>query len=254
MGFGRHRTAENFETRLRHYTRSRDVGTWNPERDIDWDVPSKLPMDLREAAYSLAGAGTFTEEIGLLTCSRLLSVIDDLPVRYCLAIQMADEAKHSEVFTRYLHQAGMEPPSPSEGVVKMLRDLDDIEDPTALFIVHTLLEGFALDQFSFLQDAFAGDPLAQIYGFVRQDEARHVAMGLEYLRFALHQNTSGEVFETLKWCEANIFAIGNLDPELVNWMAEMTRKPAPEIRNTFETRHQNRLSILWKEVSANEKA
>ena len=242
----------DFERRLKQYEHARANALWRPERDIDWDRPSPISDDLKEVACYLAWCGTYTEEIGMLTCARLLMALDDVPGRYCLAMQTADEARHSEAFTRYVHRVQGDPPPPPEGVSQIMNDLEAIENPTALFVVHTLLEGFAFDQFSFIEPAFAGDPLADIYGYVRRDEARHVAMGIDYLSFALRRDTSDEVIDTLNWCKANVFTIGHITPEFIDWLVKITGKPSSDICKTFKARHEARLQQIWKEVNTYE--
>lgn len=249
MLFGERRSPLDFEERLKQYERARANSFWRPDQDIDWDRPSSISEELKEVACYLACCGTYTEEIGMLICARLLAALDDIPGRYCLAMQTADEARHSEAFTRYVHRAQGNPPPPPVGASQILSDLDAIEDPSALFIVHTLLEGFAFDQFSFIGPAFKGDPLGQIYEFVRRDEARHVAMGIDYLSFALRRDTSGEVVDTLGWCEENVFAIGHITPEFIDWVARISNKPSADVYRTFKTRHESRLGQIRKEVS-----
>lgn len=246
MRFAQGRSAADFSERLKLYERARANSLWRPDTDIDWESPSRLSDDRKELAVQLACTGTFTEEIGLVVCARLVERTEDLPARYALALQMTDEAKHSEVFTRYAHRVYGTPPEPPEGVLKISSDLESIENPTALFLVHTMLEGFAYDQFSYMRPAFEGDPLHDIYKYVIADEARHVAMGMDYLRFALHQDLSDEVLDTLAWCEANVFGIGFVNPQLMAWLSEISGKPSSDISHMFETKHQSRLDRIWR--------
>jgi len=254
MQFAQGRSPDDFSERLKLYERARAKSLWRPDVDIDWDRPSTLDDDKRELAANLACTGTYTEELGLVTCARLLTELDDLPARYALALQITDEAKHSEAFTRYAHRMNGTPPPVPEGVLKICSDLESIENPTALFLVHTLLEGFAYDQFSYMRPAFEGDPLGDIYKYVIADEARHVAMGMDYLRFALYQDLSDEVMDTLDWCEANVFAIGFVNPELMTWLAEISGKPSSDISHTFETRHRSRIDRIWRRGEVDEEA
>lgn len=246
MRFGQGRSASDFSERLGLYEASRAKSLWLPDRDIDWNKTSQLTDEKKELACQLANTGTYTEEIGLLVCSRLLMQIDDLPGRYALALQIADEAKHSEAFTRYAHRTSGSLPPPSHNVDKIRKDLEAIENPTALFFLHTLLEGTAFDQFSYIAPVFEGDPLGEIYKHVIRDEARHVAMGVDYLKFALHRDLSDEVIDTLKWCEANIFTIGFINPQLMSWLAEISGKPSSDINRMFKERHQSRIERIWR--------
>jgi len=252
LRFGRARSRADFERRLKLYALMQTRSRWRPETDIDWSRPSSLDSRARDLAETLANSGTYTEELGLLIAGKLMVQVDDLPVRYCLAMQIADEAKHSEAFTRYVHRTRAAPPPVPAGVEKIQADFETIGQPTALFFVHTLLEGFAFDQFTFLQRALGSDPLADVYNFVRQDEARHVAMGIDYLQFALHQEKSDEVFGIIKWCEANIFDMGYVNPQLMLWLSEISGEDPSDIDKLFKSRHRWRLERIWREVSYEE--
>lgn len=244
--FGAYRTAKDFAERLKLYEHARRNSSWDPVKDIDWDRPSTLEDSLKTLAISFAGAGTYSEEVGLLTATRLASELEDAPVRMSLARQISDEAKHSEAFARYYHRFGTEPeiPPPPQQTSLMLQKFDAVTDPTCLFVIHTLVEGMALDQFSLLRDTMAGDPLGDIYNYVIRDEALHVAMGLDYLHFAFSHGRSDDVTEKLEWCKANTFGAARFTDELCAWMAEVTHRTASDIRVLFESRHQKRLDQI----------
>jgi hypothetical protein len=244
--FGAHRTRRDFDERLRLYEHARRTSPWDPVKDVDWDRPSTLSDSLKTLAISLAANGTYTEEIGLLTATRLATELDDAPVRMSLARQISDEAKHSETFARYHHRFSQEvevPPPPGKTAI-MLEKFAAVTDPTCLFVIHTLIEGMALDQFSLLRETMAGDPLGEIYNYVIRDEALHVAMGLDYLHFAFSHGRSDDVIEKLEWCQANIFATARFTDELCTWMAEVTHRTPSDIREMFESRHQKRLDQI----------
>jgi ribonucleotide reductase beta subunit family protein with ferritin-like domain len=244
--FGAHRSRRDFEERLSLYERARRDSPWNPVKDINWDRASTLPDHLKAVAISCAGAGTYTEEVGLLTASRLVLELDDAPVRLCLAKQILDEAKHSEAFARYYHKFALEAelPPPPHGTALMLEKFANVKDPTCLFIIHTLVEGMALDQFSLLCDAMAADQLGDIYRYVMRDEALHVAMGLDYLQFAFSHARSDDVTEKFEWCKANIFVTARYSAELCAWMAEISHRTASDVKQMFESRHDKRLKQI----------
>jgi len=66
-------------------------------------------------------------------------------------------------------------------------------DPFARFLTIAMLEWLALDQLAVLRQLFTGDALYEIYCNVRNDEARHVAMGLEYLHRAVEERSREEI-------------------------------------------------------------
>jgi hypothetical protein len=244
--FGAHRSRRDFEERLQLYEHARRNSPWDPVKDIDWNRPSTLSDSLKALAISFAASGTYSEEVGLLTATRLATELDDAPARLSLARQISDEAKHSETFARYHHKFSPEadiPPPPRETAV-MLQKFAAVTDPTCLFVIHTLVEGMALDQFSLLRETMAGDPLGEIYNYVIRDEAMHVAMGLDYLHFAFSHGRPDDVIEKFEWCKANTFGAARYTDELCAWMAEVTHRSASGIREMFESRHQKRLEQI----------
>jgi hypothetical protein len=249
--FGCHRNRRDFDERLALYERARRNNRWNPVTDINWQRPSMLSEHHRHAAALCAGAGTYTEEVGLLTAARLALEIDDAPVRLCLAKQISDEAKHSEVFARYCHKFGGSGDllTPPERPSVLLRQLDEIRDPTRLFILHTLIEGMALDQFSVLSEAMTGDVLGEIYRHVMRDEAMHVAMGLDYLKFAFSHGPSGDATEKLTWCRANIPVIAQCTARMYAWLAEISHRTASDVKQMCESRHAKRLNQIQSYIS-----
>jgi hypothetical protein len=100
-----------------------------------------------------------------------------------LATQIADEARHVEVFTRRAQMTGQPlGVSGSGGRASLQTLLDEPDWQTASFLLSALGEGTFLSLLSFLAH-WAPDPLtAQIAQLVGQDEARHVAFALGHLR------------------------------------------------------------------------
>jgi hypothetical protein len=99
-----------------------------------------------------------------------------------LAIQVADEARHVEVFTRRASLSGQPlGVSGAGGRASLQTLLDEAEWATASFLLSVLGEGTFLSLLSFLE-RFAPDPVtAQIARLALQDEARHVAFALGHL-------------------------------------------------------------------------
>jgi hypothetical protein len=95
-----------------------------------------------------------------------------------------DEARHVEVFARYLMQTLGEtifPPAP------LVRDIlgELIKSPEwdiKYLGVQVLLEGLALATFHFIHDTCQEPVLKQVLRYVLRDEARHVAFGNIALR------------------------------------------------------------------------
>ena len=174
-------------------------------------------------------------------------------VRHHLIQQGADEARHSEVFERYVQRVAGRPCEPPAGPRALLSALDDIEHPVGLLVIHTMLESYALDQFSYLQAAFDGDLLGDIYALVRQDEARHVAFGFGYVKNSLCKDKSDELFDVLRWCEENILLLAQVKPGTFSWIAEASGECSSDVEERFMARHKSRFERMYSHLEGEKK-
>jgi hypothetical protein len=103
-----------------------------------------------------------------------------------LAIQVADEARHIEVFTRRATLRGGELGLSTVSGQQSLKTLLDEPDFTlASFLLSVLGEGTFLNLLWFLEEQ-APDPITrQVAHLAAQDEARHVAFGMGHLQYQL---------------------------------------------------------------------
>ena len=104
-------------------------------------------------------------------------------VMQLLAIQVADEARHIEVFTRRAlmkrRQLGLSTAGGQASLQTLLREPDFTE---ASFLLSVLGEGTFLTLLWFLHE-HAPDPVtAEVVRLAARDEARHVAFGLGHLQ------------------------------------------------------------------------
>jgi hypothetical protein len=104
-----------------------------------------------------------------------------------LALQIADEARHVEVFTRRARLRNREPGLSTVGGQTSLKTLTDEPDfSTASFLLSVLGEGTFVNLLGFLH-AHAPDPVTRrIAKLTARDEARHVAFGMAHLQYRLH--------------------------------------------------------------------
>ncbi|MFV0316592.1 MAG: ferritin-like domain-containing protein [Microthrixaceae bacterium] len=136
-------------------------------------------------------------EQGALVCSaKIVETVPWVDAKYYASTQVMDEARHVEVFARYLDEkmAGHYP------VNRHLRELlDDIIadsrwDMTYLGM-QIMIEGLALASFG-MAHAVTPDPLLrQLLRYVMSDEARHVAFGVLSLAEYYQELTEAEMFE-----------------------------------------------------------
>ena len=136
-------------------------------------------------------------EQGALICTaRIVENVPWLDAKYFAATQVLDEARHLEVFSRYL-DTKMSGHYPINGQLRSLLDdiiSDDRWDITYLGM-QIMVEGYALAAFGFLREVTAEPLLRQILRLVMADEARHVAFGVLSLTDYYRQLSAGEIRE-----------------------------------------------------------
>jgi hypothetical protein len=164
------------------------AGQWDPAAAIDWSPegwsPADLPEGVEPAVIQVMTYLIENEQAALMVPSRFLARIHPhfREVVQFLATQIADEARHVEVFTRRASLAGLPlGVSGAGGRASLQTLLDEPDWATASFLLSVLGEGTFLSLLAFIERC-APDPVtARIAHLVVQDEARHVAFALGHL-------------------------------------------------------------------------
>jgi P-aminobenzoate N-oxygenase AurF len=218
---------EGREQLLRLY----DKGTrrqWIGEDRLDWslDVDPDNPLGMPDEVHPLFGSPWWEKmndaergevrrhweswrfsqfmhgEQGALICtSKIVQSVPDIDSKFYAATQVIDEARHVEVYSRYLHEKiqlvyPLNPPLES-----LLQDViaDSRWDMTYLGM-QVLIEGLALAAFGLIRN-LATEPLGKsVNAYVMQDEARHVTFGRLALRDYYPQLTQAERDEREEFC------------------------------------------------------
>jgi hypothetical protein len=162
---------------------------WNPATAVEWDAPFELPPEVESAVVQVMTYLVENETAALLVPAKFLAQVHPhfREVMQLLAIQVADEARHIEVFTRRATLRRKEALGLSTvGGQQSLKTLFDEHDFTlASFLLSVLGEGAFLNLLWFLE-RHAPDPVTrQIARLAAQDEARHVAFGMGHLQYAI---------------------------------------------------------------------
>jgi hypothetical protein len=141
-------------------------------------------------------------EQGALICTaKIVESVPWIDAKYYAATQVMDEARHVEVYSKYLRDK-LEWEFP---VNIHLRDLLDavVSDSRWDFTylgMQIMIEGLALAAFGF-QYQMSPDPLLkQITRYVMADEARHVAFGVLSLKEAYGELSGPEIRERQEFC------------------------------------------------------
>ena len=207
------------------------VSMWNGETDLPWDTAVD-PMDLVELQRAQFGMtpelrkentrGTpfekwsdaqFDElalesnnwmlsqfmhgEQGALICTaKIVETVPWIDAKYYAATQVMDEARHVEVFARYLDTKlnGHYPLNAHLGLL-----LDDIIEDSRWDLTYLgmqiMVEGLALAAFGFMHMTTPEPLLKQLLRYVMSDEARHVAFGVLTLKEYYEELTLAEIRE-----------------------------------------------------------
>ena len=205
---------------------------WNGETDLPWETEVDPEKVVAENAIANAGVastpdqmralgGPFTNlsdadfgrfaiesnvwtlsqflhgEQGALVCTaKIVETVPWIDAKYYASTQGMDEARHVEVFAKYLQDKwGGE--YPVNAHLKML--LDDIVSDTRWDMTYLgmqiMVEGLALAAFGFMQQMTTEPLLKKLLRYVMSDEARHVAFGVLSLREYYAELTDAEIFE-----------------------------------------------------------
>lgn len=231
---------------LRIYEMARQAYAWNPKIDIPWNQAWGLKKEQERLAWSLTSQSVTAEEVGMTISAILLTEAEDAPSRLCLATAVSDEAKHTEVFARCALALGDSIQPPSE-TTENLKDVLLQLSPVSRFLIHTLLEGIARDEFSLFHAMFRGTIIDVIYTHVIRDESRHVVMGMEYLQSIVKRMSPQQVDE-LRGDVPVIFDLSLIDrPGAFDWLGQQICKPGEWVTKYLMRQNQKRINLIFSE-------
>lgn len=157
---------------------------WDPATAIPWDAPADHPSEIEDAVVQVMTYLIENETAALLVPTRFLGRLHPhfREVMQLLAIQIADEARHIEVFTRRARlRRDVLGLSTAGGQASLATLLVEPDFAIASFLLSVLGEGSFLSLLWFVRE-HAPDPCTRaVATLAAQDEARHVAFGLAHL-------------------------------------------------------------------------
>ncbi|MFM7270369.1 MAG: ferritin-like domain-containing protein [Actinomycetes bacterium] len=202
---------------------------WNAETDLDWSIEVDQEavvranqanmqsafgeMDLKGTPFESWGEDEWVQlgiegqnwslsqfmhgEQGALICTaQIVETVPWIDAKYYAATQVMDEARHVEVFAKYL-DTKLSGHYPVNAHLRMLLDdiiSDDRWDMTYLGM-QIMVEGLALAAFGFMQQMTTEPLLKKLLRYVMSDEARHVAFGVLSLQDFYTELNSAEIRE-----------------------------------------------------------
>jgi hypothetical protein len=225
--------AKGFRPALTRLYEKAKHSQWDVETDLDWSVdvdPARVSAADAEVNPFEGGAdlsGTALEhwtaaewnrygiesqnwmlsqflhgEQGALLCtSRIVESVPWIDAKYYAATQVMDEARHVEVFAKYLDTklGGHYPVNPH---LQLLLDdiLADSRWDMTYLGMQIMVEGLALAAFGFLRSLTTEPLLKDLLRLVMADEARHVAFGVLSLKEQYADLTATELRERQEFC------------------------------------------------------
>jgi hypothetical protein len=161
---------------------------WDPASAVSWDSPIEHPADVEDAVVQVMTYLVENEQVALVVPARFLGTVHPYfrEVLQLLAVQVADEARHVEVFSRRAGLRGNELGASTVGGRASLATLLDEPDFTIVALLLSVLgEGTFLNLLSFLGDHGPDEVTRTVARLALQDEARHVAFGQAHLEHRL---------------------------------------------------------------------
>jgi len=183
---------------------------WNANERIDWsqEIDLSNPLGFPDYFVAIYGSPTWEKldekgrnevrhhleawrfsqflhgEQGALICTaKIVQTVPDIDSKFYAATQVIDEARHVEVYSRYLREKiQMAYPINVHLQTLLEQGIRDSRWDFTYLAMQVIIEGLALAAFGTIRD-LATEPLGKaINAYVMQDEARHVAFGRLALR------------------------------------------------------------------------
>jgi hypothetical protein len=216
------------------------VNQWNAETDVDWSAPvSKDEWVMTPDASMLANitkmmgkdeatqkAAAFDElnftlsqllhgeQAALQLCGQLTNVCDEMDQKWYAASQVIDEARHIEVFSKFLSRK-MGTIYPIGATLKVLLDLllEAQGMQKKVLGMQTLFEGMAVGIMDMMRQESRNPLFTDVLTRVEQDEARHAAFGVLNMRRIVKTAGKEEMDEMEDWAY-NILETLNANQQL----------------------------------------
>jgi hypothetical protein len=207
---------------------------WNATTDLDWTT--EVDQEKVVLANMTAEAGFFSQDVdlsntpfakwtekewiqlgvesqnwtlsqfmhgeqGALQCTaRIVETVPWIDAKYYAATQVMDEARHVEVFAKYLDDK-LSGHYPINAHLRLLLDdiLGDSRWDMTYLGMQIMVEGLALAAFGFMHQMTTEPLLKQLLRYVMSDEARHVAFGVLSLQEYYKELTDAEMQDRVEF-------------------------------------------------------
>jgi hypothetical protein len=198
---------------------------WNGETDLDWSIDvdqeqlaimgmtGEVPFDISQTCFknwtekewvnldiemqNWALSQFMHGEQGALICTaKIVETVPWIDAKYYASTQVMDEARHVEVFAKYLDEK-LSGHYPINAHLRMLLDeiVQDSRWDMTYLGMQIMVEGLALAAFGFMHNLTTEPLLKQLLRYVMSDEARHVAFGVLSLKEYYEELSHAEIRE-----------------------------------------------------------
>ena len=182
---------------------------WVAERDVDWERPidhekfsstplgAALPIEQTSYWKSLSAEQTWEltrrtasfrlsnflhgEQGALMVAAQLVNAVPHTDAKFYAAAQTMDEARHVEVFAKYIQK--LDEVRPIAPALKTILDatLQTEDWMKKLVGMQIVVEGLALYSFREMRNLTEEPLLKDLLTYVARDESRHHAYGVQYV-------------------------------------------------------------------------
>ncbi|MFM8856484.1 MAG: ferritin-like domain-containing protein [Actinomycetota bacterium] len=194
-----------------------------------WSDKEWMEFGIEQRKWSLSQF-LHGEQGALLCTAKITETVPWYDAKLYASTQVVDEARHVEVFARYLEEK-MGGGYQINAHLRML--LDDIVNDSRWDMTYlgmqVMVEGLALAAFGYMHQ-FTGEPLLkQLLRYVMSDEARHVAFGVLSLQEVYKEMSDAEIKERQEFAyEASVRMRDRfISQEVWNRMGVNTRDVVP---------------------------
>src|SRR5580658_3894657 len=143
-----------------------------------WGEKEYIALGLEQLKASLSQF-MHGEQGAMMTAAKIVETVPWIDARYYAATQTMDEARHTEVFAKYLHEkVGEAYPMSPFLESQILTLLEDSRWDIAYLGMQVIIESLALAAFGDMHRRTEEPLLKKLLRYVMSDEARHVAFGI----------------------------------------------------------------------------
>jgi hypothetical protein len=231
---------------------------WDATRDIPWSKVGEHPRALEAAVCQVMTFLAENELSALYVPSRFIAQIHPsfVEVAMFLATQLADEARHIDVFLKRARVGGgglgISSVTTSRSLLSLLEPTDFTE---AAFLLSVLGEGTFLDLLRFVEQHAPDEATLEIARRTRADESRHVHFGMAHVRAVLQHDPSafGRLEAAVRHRAATLHTAGGVPAPLQDALTVLAAKGDDPrsiargheaFRALLDTMHEGRIKRL----------